>query len=348
MFGTVNRIFARNVSRTASVESKGSRLTNFKATARPSQRTITSLSSGVSRIQTRSVFLPALAAATIVGAAYSYQSASAEEKKENKSEDQEPKKALNPNEFVKFKVMEVEDYNYNSKLVRFELKDDEILGLNVASALVVKAPIGENGKPVIRPYTPVSSNDDKGHWDLLVKVYEKGVMSKYLGDLKPGDELEVKGPIPKLAIKPNMKKKIAMVAGGSGITPMYQVVNELLKAEANSKEKTELTLLFANVSEDDILLKETFDRFAAENDNFKVHYFIEKKGQDWKGEVGRVTPEVAKKLLPAPSDDHLVLVCGPPAMMNAVSGGKAKDFSQGELAGFLKELGYTKDQVYKF
>jgi cytochrome-b5 reductase len=33
--------------------------------------------------------------------------------------------------------------------------------------------------------------------------------------------------------------------------------------------------------------------------------------------------------------------------MSAVSGGKAKDFSQEEVSGILKELGYTKDQVFK-
>jgi len=290
--------------------------------------------------------LPALAAATIVaGSLFVYNTAEA---KEEKTDTSGPKKALNPAEFKPFKVTEVEDYNYNSKLIRFELKDDEILGLDVASALVVRAPIGEDGKQVIRPYTPVSSNADEGHWDLLVKVYEKGVMSKHLGSLKPGDTLDVKGPIPKLNIKPNMKKKIGMVAGGSGITPMYQVANELLKAEADKDEKTELTLIFANLTEDDILLKETFDRLAAEHDNFKVHYFIEKHGADWKGEVGRVTPELAKKYLPPPSNDNLILVCGPPPMMNAVSGSKAPDYSQGEVGGFLKEMGYTKDQVYKF
>jgi cytochrome-b5 reductase len=41
-------------------------------------------------------------------------------------------------------------------------------------------------------------------------------------------------------------------------------------------------------------------------------------------------------------------VCGPPPMMNAVSGDKAPDKSQGELAGVLKDMGYTSDMVYKF
>jgi cytochrome-b5 reductase len=35
-------------------------------------------------------------------------------------------------------------------------------------------------------------------------------------------------------------------------------------------------------------------------------------------------------------------------MMKAVSGDKAKDKSQGELTGLLKQLGYTEQQVFKF
>lgn len=42
-----------------------------------------------------------------------------------------------------------------------------------------------------------------------------------------------------------------------------------------------------------------------------------------------------------------LLVC-PAGMMNAVSGDKAPDKSQGELTGLLKAMGYTADQVYKF
>lgn len=44
-----------------------------------------------------------------------------------------------------------------------------------------------------------------------------------------------------------------------------------------------------------------------------------------------------------------MLLCAlPVGMMNAVSGDKAQDKSQGELTGLLKAMGYTAEQVYKF
>lgn len=100
---------------------------------------------------------------------------------------------------------------------RFDLEDPkQELALPVASAILVRAP-GEDGKPVVRPYTPLAG-DDKGHFDLLVKYYDQGKMSKYIHNLKPGQTLDVKGPLPKIAYAPNKWKSIGMIAGGTGRT----------------------------------------------------------------------------------------------------------------------------------
>lgn len=41
-------------------------------------------------------------------------------------------------------------------------------------------------------------------------------------------------------------------------------------------------------------------------------------------------------------------MCGPPGLYKAVSGEKVSPKDQGEVEGYLKALGYGKDQVYKF
>lgn len=81
----------------------------------------------------------------------------------------------------------------------------------------------------------------------------------------------------------------------------------------------------------------------------QVVYLLDKPPTDnWQGELGYLTVDMAKKYFPPPSNDNLILVCGPPPMMKAISGDKVSPKDQGELAGVLKEAGYTKDQVYKF
>lgn len=64
--------------------------------------------------------------------------------------------------------------------------------------------------------------------------------------------------------------------------------------------------------------------------------------------VGYVTKELLSKSLPPPSATTMVFVCGPPGMMNFVSGPKAPDWSQGEVSGLLAELGFNKENVFKF
>ena len=61
------------------------------------------------------------------------------------------------------------------------------------------------------------------------------------------------------------------------------------------------------------------------------------EGQKWEGGVGYLTPELAKQQLPKPSDDNLILVCGPPPMMKAISGDKAPDKSQGAHICHLRQ-----------
>ncbi|XP_065840548.1 uncharacterized protein [Oscarella lobularis] len=251
--------------------------------------------------------------------------------------------ALSPTEFRRFALESVEKINHNSFVYKFRLPTrDHVLGLNVASALVVRAPIGANGEDVIRPYTPITLNDAKGHFELLVKAYSQGVVSRFMADLAPGDSLEFRGPIPKLQIAPNMKKRIGMIAGGTGLTPMLQVAQELLRIP---DDHTELTLLFGNISEDDILLRERLDSLARNsNSRLRVHYVLEKPPDGWKGDVGRISTHVIRRRMPEPSDENLILVCGPPAMMTAICGTKTDP----DILGVLKELDYTMDMVYRF
>lgn len=180
-------------------------------------------------------------------------------------------------------------------------------------------------------------------------------MSRYVHQLKKGDKLEIKGPIPKYPYEPNKFQKIVLIAGGTGITPMIQMIEEII---LNPDDKTKIVLLYANTSMDDILLKKDLDKIAQKNpERLKVHYTVskladQKETDAWKGEVGHITADMLKKLIPMPTkkDDEslLAMVCGPPGFMKLISGDKTKDYKQGEVTGLLKALGFTEKNVFKF
>lgn len=87
---------------------------------------------------------------------------------------------------------------------------------------------------------------------------------------------------------------------------------------------------------------------AAIHDRFKVFYTLTKPGKDWSGYKGFVDKTKIAETLPAPSDETLIMVCGPPPMMKAISGEKVSPQKQGELSGLLKEMQYSSDNVFKF
>lgn len=62
-----------------------------------------------------------------------------------------------------------------------------------------------------------------------------------------------------------------MLAGGTGVTPMYQVANAILK---NPTDNTKITLLFANVSADDILIEEELTNLQSLSPQFQVDICI--------------------------------------------------------------------------
>jgi len=259
--------------------------------------------------------------------------------------------ALSPEEFVTFSLKKVVPYNHNSSTFIFELPPKTSSKLPVASCVVVQAADPEalkdkKGNPVIRPYTPISAADNTGELAFLIKKYETGVMSKHIHTLKPGDSLKIKGPIHKFPYKENEFDEVALIGGGSGITPLYQVITHALASPSNT---TKFKLLFSNVTEEDILMREDLDALAKKYPKtLEVVYLLDKPKPDWKGPTGFVNADVIKKYVAPPTTERtIVMVCGPPGQVDALAGKKA-GYQQGEIGGVLKELGYTADQVFKF
>lgn len=154
-------------------------------------------------------------------------------------------------------------------------------------------------------------------------------MSQYLDGLSIGDTIEIRGPEGKLNYLSNgnflFKKtrnsveerfncnKVGMLAGGTGVVPLYRIIQEIVN---NPQDKTKVWLIFANNSPDDVLLsKELEDITIKHGDQVKIWYTLAKADADWKYSVGFVDDEMIKQHLPPPSDDTIILVCGPPPMI---------------------------------
>lgn len=255
--------------------------------------------------------------------------------------DQKKKKLVtlvDPNTKYALKLIEREEISHDTRRFRFGLPSSKhVLGLPTGQHIYLSCRI--NGQLVVRPYTPTSSDEDEGYVDLVIKVYFKNVhpkfpdggkMSQYLNDMKIGDSIDVRGPSGNLvyngkgefAIRKDKKsepkvkkyKKVSMIAGGTGITPMLQLIRQVFR---DADDSTQLALLFANQTEDDILLRKELEDVQNEKPNqFKVWYTVDRPSDGWEYSTGFISSEMIEGNLFSPSDDHLVVMCGPPPMIN--------------------------------
>ncbi|KAK9710204.1 NADH-cytochrome b5 reductase [Basidiobolus ranarum] len=250
--------------------------------------------------------------------------------------------ALVPGVFTTFTLSKVTPVNSTSSIFRFALPPTHCLGLNVSSCIVAKLPDQLSGGTFIaRPYTPISDEKTLGYFELLIKRYPNGPLSEYFHGLLPGEMVEFQGPFPKFSYKPNEFSKLGMIAGGTGITPMYQLLRKIFQ---NSEDKTQVSLIFANKREEDILLREEILFMCQEKSSqFKVHFAISENSL---GEKTRIDKRTLEEYMPSPAlGDARIFICGPPEMVAYIAGEETKISK--EVGGLLKSLGYSGDSVYR-
>ncbi|KAM3520208.1 hypothetical protein MY4038_009507 [Beauveria bassiana] len=217
---------------------------------------------------------------------------------------------------------------------------DTILGLPIGQHVAIKADVA--GESVSRSYTPVSNNADRGVLELVIKVYPDGKLtSNYLANLDVGDEVLFRGPKGAMRYTRGLAKKIGMVAGGTGITPMFQVIRAICE---DDRDLTQVSLIYANRTEQDILLRKELDTFARRYPKqFKVFYLLDKPPEDWAYGTGYCTQELIEEKLPSASADTNMMLCGPPGMVNAAKNAMIN-------LGFEKPGAMSKmtDQIFLF
>ena len=260
-------------------------------------------------------------------------------------------------EFSPFELVATLDYNHDSKIFEFGLPDGQSLNLPVCACILMKGKTAD-GEDAVRPYTPISDNSTVGKFQLLIKKYEQGVVSKYVHSLKIGDKVEFKHipfnvkiqhPFVAQAEGGGPVRSVSMLCGGTGIAPMYQALHKVL---SDSNDDTVVTLLYGNRSEADILLRKELDALAAKHPSqLKLHHILGATAEDpapegWAGEVGWIDEDKVRRLCPAPGPDTLVFVCGVPALYTTLCGPRGDTSMPKDTV--LAKLGYSESMVFKF
>lgn len=225
-----------------------------------------------------------------------------------------------------YELTAVHQDTHDTKTFCFALPEDATLDMLPGDHLYVYATINDN--TVKRPYTPSSVPGTTGYFDLTVKRYDTGLVSKYLHDREIGDSVLMSGPNTGGHWVDGMAKRVGFVAGGTGITPMISIIRWILAKGLDA----ELFLIFANKTEADIIFREEWEANAREHANFHVYHVLEQPPAGWTQGTGRITEEILRRHLPPPTPETAVFLCGPPLMVDA-------------LEGALKGIGYPEQSI---
>lgn len=277
-----------------------------------------------------------------------------------------------------FKVIDITDISHDTRIYRFALKNPTE-EYHVGTTCTLQVSFWDwnvdSNPQVWRSYTPITPVGTKGYFDLMVKLYPEGFITEKMWKLNVGDKVKIRRQQLKLTYKANKWESINMIAGGVGITPMLQIIRTAL---GNPDDNTKVRLLFCNKTIEDILMAHELKTLKALHpDRFELTFMVDdKQSLNFDGEEGRVSQKLIHKLFPNPTKDvtkHLMCVCGPDGMLNAVAGvpfahmnfwshkkdqvGGKKAVRQpglpdannlADVGGFLANLGWQRNNTYCF
>ena len=124
---------------------------------------------------------------------------------------------------------------------------------------------------------------------------------------------------------------MGLIAGGSGITPMYQLIKAIVN---DPTDQTKITLLYANKTEADILLKNEMTALQKKK-AFTWRNTLEQVPNGWNDLQGFINKDVLKNLFPNPNPETLICMCGPQPMNKMV-------------LESLTTQGFTTSNLFKF
>lgn len=210
------------------------------------------------------------------------------------------------------KVLKVEDIS--PSVYNLHLKPEQKIPFKAGQYVMLQLPIDD--KPVRRSYS-IASKEDEDEIMLCIKRVGEGKVSPIIHKLKPGDEVNLIGPVGHFVLRETDNEQL-FIATGTGIAPFRSMI-------AASKQKK--TLLFGARKEEDIVFKEEFENTK----DLDFYYCTSREKSN--GFEGRVQQNLPKILEGKDLEKIDCYICG------------LKDMVL-ETVAKLEELGIPRHNIY--
>jgi ferredoxin-NADP reductase len=163
---------------------------------------------------------------------------------------------------------------------------------------------------------------------ITVERLPDGEVSPYLTEeLRPGDELELRGPIGGYFVwDPEDGGPLLLVAGGSGIVPL----RAMLRHRRRVASDIPVRVLYSSRSLDDVIYRAELEDPAGGVE--VIHTLTRQQPPGWTGHARRIDAGLLGEVAWPAAQDPLAFVCGPTGFVETVAGG-------------LVDLGYSPARV---
>ena len=160
-----------------------------------------------------------------------------------------------------------------------------------------------------RCYSVVSATTDSVI-EIGVKRQPQGKVSNWMHDnLSVGDVIELGDVGGDFVLPATLPSKMLLIAGGSGVTPIYSILVEALKRQAN----LDVTVMYYANTDKDLAFGNEMVELAVKHPSLKLHYALASAG-----DAGRFSTQQLSAVC-ADYTDRTTYICGPQGLMGAVS-----------------------------
>ncbi len=233
---------------------------------------------------------------------------------------------LPPGEAVPFRAggyIQIECPPHLTKYSDFEVEDEYREDWDKFNLWRYESKVDEE---VNRAYSMANYPEEEGIIMLNVRIASPppnapdvppGIMSSYIFDLKPGDEVVISGPYGEFYAR-ETGKEMCFIGGGAGMAPMRShIFDQFRRLSATRK----VTFWYGARSYREAFYVEDFDTIAAENENFDWYLALSEPlpEDNWDGLTGFIHSVLYDNYLkdhPEPEEIEYYL-CGPPMMIEA-------------------------------
>ena len=173
----------------------------------------------------------------------------------------------------------------------------------------------EDGYRAQRSYSIASAPEDE-QLVLTVERLDDGEVSPYLtGELRPGDGLEIRGPVGGYFVwEEALGGPLFLVGGGAGVVPLRAI----LRHHRAVGSTVPVRMLYSARTLEDLIYRDELTRSS--DDEVEVHFTLTRaQPAGWRGYGRRIDPELLEEVSMPPSDRPLVYVCGPTAFVETAA-----------------------------